>query len=463
MIEVKNVSKKYGNYVAVDNISFQVNDNEVVGFLGPNGAGKTTTMNMITGYIEPTSGRIIVDGFDVMKNPRKAKRQIGYMPENVPMYKDLTVKEFIKYMAELKGLKGKEKKDDIERVIEETGLSNVTSKLIKYISKGYKQRVGLAAALVGNPDVLILDEPTVGLDPKQIKEIRGLIKSLGKRHTVILSSHILSEVSQICEKVIIINGGKIVTVDTAENLEAGIKSSNSIYVTVKDPKDNMSEIKPKLSKEITKIKLIKDNKDGTKEYEIIGKDENMIRSQVFEVFPKEKIEIIELKKKEVSLEDAFLKVVNDKEAQKEKETKKKQKATKERKEEIKALPFKEKIKEKLKDRKEAHKEKQKAFDEQYEKNRMQERKEKQEIKEEKEKRKQAKKVRSEQEKEIKAEKKRKKKEEKKNKGDVLKVSITGKAKVKKTKETKEKDKKIKEEREAKQKAAKGTKTKGGKK
>ncbi len=457
MIEVKNVSKKYGSYVAVDNISFQVNDNEVVGFLGPNGAGKTTTMNMITGYIEPTSGRIIVDGFDVMKNPRKAKRQIGYMPENVPMYKDLTVKEFIKYMAELKGLKGKEKKDDIERVIEETGLSNVTSKLIKYISKGYKQRVGLAAALVGNPDVLILDEPTVGLDPKQIKEIRGLIKSLGKRHTVILSSHILSEVSQICEKIIIINGGKIVTVDTAENLEEGMKSTNSIYVTVKDPKDNMPEIKAKLGKEISKVKLIKDNKDGTKEYEITGTEEDVIRSKVFEVFPKENIDIIELKKKEVSLEDAFLKVVNEKEAQKEKETKKKQKATKERKEEIKALPFKERIKEKLKDRKEARKERQKEFDEQYEENRLLERKEKQEIKEEKAKRKQAKKVRAEQEKEIKAEKKRIKEEEKKNKGDVLKVSITGKAKVKKTKETKEKNKKIKEEREAKQKAAKGGK------
>lgn len=457
MIEVKNVSKKYGSYVAVDNISFQVNDNEIVGFLGPNGAGKTTTMNMITGYIEPTSGRIIVDGYDVMKNPRKAKRQIGYMPENVPMYKDLTVKEFIKYMAELKGLKGKEKKDDIERVIEETGLSNVTSKLIKYISKGYKQRVGLAAALVGNPDVLILDEPTVGLDPKQIKEIRGLIKSLGKRHTVILSSHILSEVSQICEKVIIINSGKIVTVDTAENLEAGIKSSNSIYVTVKDPQDKMSEIKPKFSKEISKIKLIKDNKDGTKEFEIIGNDENAIRSQVFEILPKEKIEIIELKKKEVSLEDAFIKVVSDKEAQKEKENKKKQKATKERKEEIEALPFKERIKEKIKDKKEARKERKREFDEQYEKNRLMERKEKLELKEEKEKRKQAKKVRVEQEKEIKAERKKAKKEEKKNKGDVLKVSITGKAKVKKAKETKEKNKKIKKEREAKQKAAKGGK------
>lgn len=463
MIEVKNVSKKYGNYVAVDNISFEVNDNEIVGFLGPNGAGKTTTMNMITGYIEPTSGRIIVDGFDVMKSPRKAKRQIGYMPENVPMYKDLTVKEFINYMAELKGLKGKDKKDEIERVIDETGLTNVKSKLIKFISKGYRQRVGLASCLIGNPDVLILDEPTVGLDPKQIKEIRGLIKSLGKRHTVILSSHILSEVSQICEKVIIINGGKILAIDTTENLEEKFKKTNSIFVVIKDPDEKMQTIKSKLSKEITKVKLIKDNKDGTKEYEVFGKDEALIRSQIFEVFPKENIEIVELKKKEVSLEEAFLNVVNEKDSIKEKEEKSKQKQAKERKQEIKALPLKERLKEKSKDRKEARLQRKEAFNEQYEENRRLERKEKQELKEEKEKRKQAKKVRIAQEKELKEERKREKKEEKKNKGDVLKVSVTGKTRVKKSKETKEKNKKEKQEREAKQKTAKGEKNKGGKK
>ena len=316
---------------------------------------------------------------------------------------------------------------------------------------------------VENKNVLILDEPTVGLDPKQIKEIRGLIKALGKRHTVILSSHILSEVSQICEKVIIINGGKILAIDTTENLEEKFKKTNSIFVVIKDPDEKMPTIKSKLSKEITKVKLIKDNKDGTKEYEVFGKDEALIRSQIFEVFPKENIEIVELKKKEVSLEEAFLNVVNEKDSIKEKEEKSKQKQAKERKQEIKALPLKERLKEKSKDRKEARLQRKEAFNEQYEENRRLERKEKQELKEEKEKRKQAKKVRIAQEKELKEERKREKKEEKKNKGDVLKVSVTGKTRVKKSKETKEKNKKEKQEREAKQKTAKGEKNKGGKK
>ena len=205
MIEVKNITKKYGNTTAVDDISFDVRDGEVVGFLGPNGAGKSTTMNMITGFIEPTQGTIIVNGKDISKKPKQAKRQIGYMPENVPLYQELTVREFVKYMAELKFVKKQDKKEQIEKVLEETGLKDVEKKLIRNLSRGYKQRVSLAGALIGNPDVIILDEPTVGLDPKQITEIRNLIKQLGKKHTVILSTHILSEVSQICDKVIIIN------------------------------------------------------------------------------------------------------------------------------------------------------------------------------------------------------------------------------------------------------------------
>ena len=212
MIEIKNVTKKYGDFVAVNNISFQVKDREIVGFLGPNGAGKTTTMNMITGFIEPTKGEIIINGNDISKKPKKAKREIGYMPENVPLYLDLTPREFVRYMAELKYVPRKERKKEVERVLEEIGLLEVQNKLIRNLSRGYKQRVSMAGAIVGNPDVLILDEPTVGLDPKQITEIRNLIKSLGKNHTVILSSHILSEVSQICEKVVIINKGKIVAI-----------------------------------------------------------------------------------------------------------------------------------------------------------------------------------------------------------------------------------------------------------
>ena len=185
MIEVKNVTKKYGKVVAVDNISFTIQDGEIIGLLGPNGAGKSTTMNMITGYIEPTEGTIIVDNYDMSKKPKKAKKEIGYMPEGVPLYTDMTVKEFITYMAEIKKTNKKERKEKVEKIIEETGLKEVEKKITKNLSRGYKQRVSLAGALVGEPKILILDEPTVGLDPKQITEIRKLIKDLGKKHTVI--------------------------------------------------------------------------------------------------------------------------------------------------------------------------------------------------------------------------------------------------------------------------------------
>ena len=234
MIEVKNVTKKYGKVAAVEDISFTIQEGEIVGLLGPNGAGKSTTMNMITGFIEQTTGEIIVDGYDMLKKAKKAKKQIGYMPEGVPLYTDLTVKEFVSYMAEIKQVNKKERKEKVEKIIEQTGLKEVEKKLIRNLSRGYKQRVSMAGALVGEPKILILDEPTVGLDPKQITEIRNLIKELGKTHTVILSSHILSEVSQICNKVIIINKGKIVAIDTPENLENKVTSNNSIYVTVED-------------------------------------------------------------------------------------------------------------------------------------------------------------------------------------------------------------------------------------
>ena len=309
MIEVKNVTKKYGNKIAVDNISFEVKDGEVVGFLGPNGAGKSTTMNMITGFIEPTDGTIMINGNDISKKAKKAKKQIGYMPENVPLYHELTVKEFIKYMAELKFVKRPERKAEVDKVIKEAGLENVKNRLIRNLSRGYKQRVSLAGALVGNPDVIILDEPTVGLDPKQITEIRELIKELGKKHTVILSTHILSEVSQICEKVVIINKGKIVAIDTPENLEQKTKEKNGISVTVEDPKENMKKLKFKIP-EIEKIEMIKDNEDGTKQFVITSKTDIDLRKKLFEVLPKEEITIFELKKTETSLEDAFIKLID---------------------------------------------------------------------------------------------------------------------------------------------------------
>ena len=308
MIEVKNVTKKYGKVVAVDNINFTINDGEIIGLLGPNGAGKITTMNMITGYIEPTEGTIVIDGYDISKKPRKAKREIGYMPEGVPLYTDMTVKEFVTYMAEIKKVDRKTRKEKIEKIIEETGLKDVEKKLTRNLSRGYKQRVSMAGALVGEPKILILDEPTVGLDPKQITEIRNLIKELGKTHTVILSSHILSEVSQICQKVIIINKGKIIAVDTPENLENKVASKNDIYVTVEDLDNRIEEVAKDI-KEITKIELVKENKDKTKQYLIESEKDVDLRKILFKELAKENITIFEMKKADTTLEDAFMKLI----------------------------------------------------------------------------------------------------------------------------------------------------------
>ena len=308
MIEVKNVTKKYGSFTAVDNISFEIKEGEIIGLLGPNGAGKSTTMNMLTGFIEQTEGDIIIDGYNMLKKPKKAKREIGYMPEGVPLYSDLTVKEFVTYMAELKKVDRKERKEKVQKVIEETGLKDVQKKLIKNLSRGYKQRTSMAGALVGEPKILILDEPTVGLDPKQITEIRSLIKELGKTHTVILSSHILSEVSQICNKVIIINKGKIVAIDTPEKLEASVSTNNNIYLTIEDPENKINTMKDKING-IKSIKLIGENEDGTKHYCIESENDTDLRKTIFAEFAKENITIYEMKKESVTLEDAFMKLI----------------------------------------------------------------------------------------------------------------------------------------------------------
>lgn len=366
MIEVKNITKKYGKFTAVDNLNFKVEDHEIMGFLGPNGAGKSTTMNMITGYIEPTKGKIIVNGYDISKTPKKAKRQIGYMPESVPLYNDLTVREFIKYMADLKNVKRSEKKAEIEKVLEETGTKSVENKLIKNISRGYKQRVSMAGALIGNPDILILDEPTVGLDPKQITEIRNLIKKLGKTHTIILSSHILSEVSQICNKVIIINKGKILAIDTPENLEKQTQSENNIIITVEDSKNKMKTIK-EIIPEIKEIKLIKDNNDGTKQYLITSEKEVDLRKKIFEELPKQEITIFELKQTETTLEDAFLKLINSKETEIKAKKDKEEKAKQAREEQLKNMT-KEERKKSIKEEKKKEKAQRKAeFDAEWEK------------------------------------------------------------------------------------------------
>ena len=308
MIEVKNDTKKYGKAIAVEDISFSINNGEIVGLLGPNGAGKSTTMNILTGYIEQTSGEVTIEGYNTLKKPRKAKKQIGYMPEGVPLYTDLTVKEFVTYMAELKQVNRKVRKEKVQKVIEQTGLKDVENKLTKNLSRGYKQRVSMAGALVGEPKILILDEPTVGLDPKQITEIRNLIKELGKTHTIILSSHILSEVSQICNKVIIINKGKIVAIDTPENLENKVNNNNCIYVTVEDTDNKIAHIKDKI-KEIKNIKLVQENEDRTKQYLIEADKDVDLRKKVFSEFAKENITIFEMKKADTTLEDAFMKLI----------------------------------------------------------------------------------------------------------------------------------------------------------
>lgn len=310
MIEVKNITKKYGSFTALDNVSFKIEEGEIMGLLGPNGAGKSTTMNIITGYIEPTEGEVIVDGINMLKKPKKAKREIGYMPEGVPLYSDLTVKEFVTYMAGIKKVDKKLVKEKVNKVMEETGLSDVQNKLTKNLSRGYKQRVSMAGALVGEPQILILDEPTVGLDPKQITEIRSLIKKLGKNHTVILSSHILSEVSQICDKVIIINKGKLVAIDTPNNLEDKVANDNSIYVTVEDLENKIQGMKEKIEN-IKEIELVAENEDGTKQYLITANGDTDLRKEVFAEFAKENITIFEMKKPDTTLEDAFMKLIEE--------------------------------------------------------------------------------------------------------------------------------------------------------
>ena len=308
MIKLENVTKKYGKMEALRGITFEVKEGEIIGLLGPNGAGKTTTMNIITGFIEQTSGSVTVDEINMQKKPREAKKIIGYMPEGVPLYGELTVREFIKYMAELKRVPKKEINLNIEKVIEDTGLEEVQNKLTRNLSRGYKQRVSLAGALVSNPKVIILDEPTVGLDPKQVREIRELIKKLGKEHTVILSSHILSEVSQICNKVIIMNKGEVVAIDTPENLERKVSNKNIIYVTVEDNENKVIGMKNKIEG-IKNIKLEKTNEDGTKLYLIEVQGNIDIRKTLFTSFAKESLTIFEMKKEDTSLEDAFMKLI----------------------------------------------------------------------------------------------------------------------------------------------------------
>ena len=310
MIEVKNITKRYGAQKALDDVSFSVNDGEILGFLGPNGAGKSTAMNIITGYISATSGKVLVDGCDVLEQPMKAKKNMGYLPEISPLYEDMTVKEYLYFIYDLKKCK-LPKISHMKDICSLIGLGDVYGRLIKNLSKGYRQRVGFAQALVGDPKILILDEPTVGLDPKQIVEIRDLIKKLGKRHTVILSSHILPEVQAVCDRIVVINRGKIVADDTEKNILAGFDDEKNIYLTAQGDKQSVLESLEGISG-AQKVSC-KKAKGGELEIVIKSAKDSDIRRQVFDSAAKGGWAILEMRTSKPTLEEIFIRLTEQKE------------------------------------------------------------------------------------------------------------------------------------------------------
>ena len=314
MIQIENVTKRFGSHVALDNLNFTVNKGEVIGFLGPNGAGKSTTMNIITGYISASEGSVKVDGVDILENPEKVKSKIGYLPEIPPLYMDMTVIEYLRFVSKLKNVKRDSIDPSLQRIMNLVKVNHVQDRLIKNLSKGYKQRVGLAQALIGDPEVLILDEPTVGLDPKEIIEIRNLIKSIGKEHTIILSSHILSEVSAVCDRVLIMSKGKLVATGTPDELSKKLSLGNKLLLRVRGSKSSVVEA----IKEIEDVHLVREQ--GVREPETVdvlveAKDEIDIREKLFNKLSQKGYPILMMKNMDLTLEDIFLQVTNaDKEA-----------------------------------------------------------------------------------------------------------------------------------------------------
>ena len=316
MIEVTNLVKRYGDHTAVDHLSFHIEKGKIYGFLGPNGAGKSTTMNMITGYIASTEGKVVIDGHDILEEPEEAKKCIGYLPEQPPLYFDMTVLEYMKFAADLKKIPRKERESMIEEVMDMVKITDMKNRLIKNLSKGYRQRVGLAQAILGYPEVSNLDEPTVGLDPKQIIEIRSLIKELKKKHTVILSSHILSEVSAVCDYVLIISHGRLVASDTPDNLSRLAEGSNTLNMLIKGEK----ELIENGLKEIDKVKeteLGSNEEEGVWNVSVSTEEQEDIREEVFLKMAELHCPILEMKSKKVSLEEIFLELT---ESEKNKET-----------------------------------------------------------------------------------------------------------------------------------------------
>ncbi len=312
MIEVKNLTKRYGNQLAVDNLSFTVEKGQVLGFLGPNGAGKTTTMNIITGYISATEGTVTINGVDVFEEPEEVKKMIGYLPEFPPLYPEMTVREYLVFAAELKKVPKKEKQEMIAKVMDSTMITPMADRLIKHLSKGYKQRVGLAQAILGYPELIILDEPTVGLDPKQIIEIRDLIKELSKNHTVILSSHIMQEVSAVCDMVMIIDKGRLILRDKPENLSSQLGSTGGLKLSVKGDPEVIQGALSKISR-IHRIELqeSESGNDEVVDLTLHCSEKDDIREEVFYAMSEARTPILEMNSIRMSLEDIFLKVTGN--------------------------------------------------------------------------------------------------------------------------------------------------------
>ncbi len=311
MIEVRNLVKRYGDHTAVDHLSFTVNKGQVLGFLGPNGAGKSTTMNIITGYISATEGTVTINGLDVYEEPEEVKKMIGYLPEFPPLYPDMTVKEYLYFAADIKKVKKAGKDKMIAEAMEATKITPVANRLIKHLSKGYKQRVGLAQAILGDPELIILDEPTVGLDPKQIIEIRDLIRKLSKNHTIILSSHIMQEVSAVCDTILIIDRGKLVVADTPENLIRHFGNTGDLKLTVKGDKDIVIEALNKLEG-IHRIEQTESYEAGTVELTVFCDENKDIREKIFYKLHEVGTPLLEMQTMRLTLEDIYLMATRDK-------------------------------------------------------------------------------------------------------------------------------------------------------
>ena len=312
MIEINNLVKKYGDHTAVDHLSLVVEPGKIYGFLGPNGAGKSTTMNMITGYLGATSGEIKINGHDILKEPEKAKKCIGYLPELPPLYMDMTVKEYLCFVADLKQLEKSLRRRYVEEAMETTGTTEVAGRMIRNLSKGYRQRVGLAQAVLGYPEVIILDEPTVGLDPKQIIEIRDLIQSLGKKHTVILSSHILSEVRAVCDYIFIISHGKLVASEETEELVERMSGGQVIELKLKAEEEKVKEVFAD-AEHITAVETKELPEDGVAEVTVTAEKNKDVREEIFHICAESDMPILEMINGGKSLEDIFLELTSKEE------------------------------------------------------------------------------------------------------------------------------------------------------